>query len=78
MQPDAHLHLHLHHRRSAELRGHAAKFHLAATERHTPAHIGPRSGLRTRLGWFLVESGLRILPRHPGLRGRASALPGTA
>ncbi|MEU9847382.1 hypothetical protein [Streptomyces sp. NPDC047985] len=68
MHPEAHLLLH--HQRSAELRQQATEFLL------TPA--GPRTGLRTRVGWFLVESGLRILPRHSGNAGRASVLPGTA
>ncbi|MFI9624950.1 hypothetical protein [Streptomyces sp. NPDC052042] len=53
----------------AELRCQAMEFNLAPTATHT--------GLRTRLGWFLVESGLRILPRHPGRPGRGSALPST-
>ncbi|WP_326765831.1 hypothetical protein OG978_15705 [Streptomyces sp. NBC_01591] len=51
-------HLLLHSLRSTELRQHATEFHLAPTT--------PRAGLRTRLGWGLVELGLRILPRHPG------------
>ncbi|MCX4731813.1 hypothetical protein ACIA74_24855 [Streptomyces sp. NPDC051658] len=54
----SHTHLLLHSLRSAELREHAAEFHLAPT--------ASRTGLRTRLGWALVDLGLRILPRHPG------------
>ncbi|MEU3655135.1 hypothetical protein AB0E67_20455 [Streptomyces sp. NPDC032161] len=68
MHPEAHLLLH--HQRSTELRQQATEFLL------TPAE--PGTGLRARLGWFLVESGLRILPRHSGHPGHASALPGTA
>ncbi|MGW1651300.1 hypothetical protein [Streptomyces atratus] len=60
-------HLLLHSLRSAELRGHATEFGLAPAASHT--------GLRTRLGWVLIELGLRILPRHPG---RAFVAPGTA
>ncbi|MFH8516520.1 hypothetical protein ACH4CE_15650 [Streptomyces gelaticus] len=52
-------HLLLHRLRSAELR-------LRATESgRTPA--ASRTGLRTRLGWALVDLGLHILPRHPSV-----------
>jgi len=72
MHPDTHLLLH--HRRSAELRERAAESAIAPAAPRT----APRAGLRTRLGWFLVESGLRLLPRHAGHHGRASLVPGTA
>ncbi|MFE1403702.1 hypothetical protein ACFW5D_08530 [Streptomyces sp. NPDC058770] len=68
MHPEAHLLLH--HQRSTELRQQAAESRLIPAE--------PSIGPRARLGWFLVESGLRILPRHSGQPGHASALPGTA
>jgi hypothetical protein len=59
-------HLLLHRLRSAELQ-------LRATESgRTPA--ASRTGLRTRLGWALVDLGLRVLPRHPG---HASVAAGT-
>ncbi|MER5361079.1 hypothetical protein [Streptomyces sp. NPDC002785] len=61
------MYLLLHRARSTELRQRAAEFCLAPT--------ASRTGLRTRLGWFLVELGLRIMPRHPG---RACVAPGTA
>ncbi|MFE5088903.1 hypothetical protein ACFRCI_00540 [Streptomyces sp. NPDC056638] len=60
-------HLLLHSLRSAELRRPAPEFGLAPAASHT--------GLRTRLGWALVDLGLRVLPRHPG---RASVASGTA
>ncbi|MEU6016728.1 hypothetical protein ABZ826_22540 [Streptomyces sp. NPDC047515] len=65
MHPDTHLLLH--HQRSAELRQRAMDFDLAPAD--------PRASLRARLGWLLVESGLRIMPRSPD---RSSAVPGTA
>ncbi|MFJ8535453.1 hypothetical protein [Streptomyces sp. NPDC093591] len=46
-------HLALHHARAAELRAEADAYRLAAEARH------PRD-LRTRLGWALVEVGLRL------------------
>ncbi|WP_329309709.1 hypothetical protein [Streptomyces sp. NBC_01262] len=49
-------HLALHHVRAAELRAEADAYRLAAAARH-PRH--PR-GLRTRIGWALVEVGLRL------------------
>ncbi|MFD7066772.1 hypothetical protein ACFV97_05970 [Streptomyces sp. NPDC059913] len=49
-------HLLLHHLRTAESHCHNPEFTLPA-----PA---PRPGLRTRLGWALVELGLRVLPRQ--------------
>ncbi|MFF1644715.1 hypothetical protein [Streptomyces sp. NPDC058240] len=51
-------HLLLHRLRSAELLRQATEFGLAPT--------ASRGGLRTRLGWALVDLGLRVLPRHPG------------
>ncbi|MET9394796.1 hypothetical protein ABZY20_31050 [Streptomyces sp. NPDC006624] len=53
MHPD--IHLALHHARAAELRAEAAP---------RPA---PRPGLRTRLGWTLVEVGLRLATRPRAL-----------
>jgi hypothetical protein len=46
-------HLALHHAHTAELRAEADAYRLAAAARH------PRD-LRTRLGWALVEVGLRL------------------
>ena len=43
----------LHHARAAELHAEAAAYRLTATARH-------RRDLRTRLGWTLVELGLRL------------------
>ncbi|KAA0931924.1 hypothetical protein [Streptomyces apricus] len=43
----------LHHARAAELRAEADAYRLAASAR-------PRRDLRTRLGWTLVEIGLRL------------------
>ncbi|MFB6816145.1 hypothetical protein ACFCV8_16555 [Streptomyces sp. NPDC056347] len=48
-------HLLLHRLRIAEPPLHAPEFPF----------VTPRPGLRTRLGWALVELGLRILPRPP-------------
>ncbi|GAA2240761.1 hypothetical protein GCM10010145_03180 [Streptomyces ruber] len=51
MHPETHLPLH--HTRAAELRTEADAYRLAAAARR------PR-GLRSRLGWTLVEIGLRL------------------
>ena len=51
MHPETHLALH--HVRAAELRAEADAYRLAAAARR------PRD-LRTRLGWTLVEVGLRL------------------
>ncbi|MFD4831237.1 hypothetical protein ACFWPV_15485 [Streptomyces uncialis] len=51
MRPE--IHLALHHVRAAELRAEADAYRLAAAARR------PRD-LRTRLGWVLVEVGLRL------------------
>ncbi|MFF1630001.1 hypothetical protein [Streptomyces sp. NPDC058272] len=51
MHPETHLALH--HARATELRAEADAYRLAAESRH------PRD-LRTRLGWALVEVGLRL------------------
>ncbi|MFJ6465668.1 hypothetical protein ACIQM0_32365 [Streptomyces sp. NPDC091387] len=57
MHPETHLQLH--DIRSAELRRHADDFRLA----HSPAATrAPRTDIRTRLGWTMVELGLRVLP----------------
>ncbi|MFJ5719739.1 hypothetical protein [Streptomyces sp. NPDC093149] len=60
-------HLLLHDQRSAELRQRATDFDLVPAD--------PRASLRARLGWLLVESGLRIMPRSPD---HPSIAPGTA
>ncbi|MFF3786485.1 hypothetical protein [Streptomyces sp. NPDC001933] len=60
-------HLLLHDLRSAELRGRAV--------RSGPAPASPGTGLRTRLGWALVDLGLRVLPRHPGRPSSVAAGP---
>lgn len=59
--PFSDVHLHLHAIRAAELRAEAA------AHRHHPTR--PRA--RTRLGWLLVELGLRLLSRPPRPRVRA-------
>ncbi|MFE7811275.1 hypothetical protein ACFU5P_04680 [Streptomyces sp. NPDC057433] len=51
MHPETHLALH--HARAAELRAEADAYRLAAAARR------PRD-IRTRLGWTLVEVGLRL------------------
>lgn len=58
-------HLQLHHLRSAELRAQAAGFHLARQS------AAPRGDLRTRLGWAMVELGLRVLPDRSAVPPRA-------
>jgi hypothetical protein len=50
MHPD--IHLRLHHIRAAEL-------HAQAKAR--PRHHSPWSAVRLRLGWKLVETGLRLV-----------------
>ncbi|MEU8629961.1 hypothetical protein [Streptomyces sp. NPDC048669] len=57
MHPETHLQLH--NLRSTELRRHADDFRLAHPRTATRA---PRTGMRTRLGWTMVELGLRVLP----------------
>ncbi|KIF74636.1 hypothetical protein QR77_12970 [Streptomyces sp. 150FB] len=64
------IHLHLHTARAAELR-HEAAGHAALG--HTPppgAARSSRSGLRSQLGWSLVELGLRLVnsPAQSGAR----------
>ncbi|MEU1512190.1 hypothetical protein ABZ490_08490 [Streptomyces sp. NPDC005811] len=56
MHPETHLALH--HARAAELHALAAAHRLAASAGH------PRA-LRTRLGWTLVEVGLRLATPRP-------------
>ncbi|GHH89711.1 hypothetical protein [Streptomyces capitiformicae] len=60
MHPETHLALH--HTRAAELRGEADAYRLATTARH-------RRGLRlrARLGWTLVEVGLRLAASRPAV-----------
>ncbi|WP_406450609.1 hypothetical protein OG782_13420 [Streptomyces sp. NBC_00876] len=62
MHPDTHLSLHR--IRSAELRREAADFRLVQ-------HRVPRKDLRTRLGWTMVELGLRLMPNRPVAASRA-------
>ncbi|WP_274559096.1 hypothetical protein [Streptomyces spiramyceticus] len=57
MHPD--IHLQLHHQRAAELQHEAAEY--ARLPRPASRH------LRTRLGWTMVELGLR-LAQHPPAR----------
>jgi hypothetical protein len=64
MHPE--IHLSLHHTRSAELRAQAEAHHLA-THAFPAFHAKPPHGLRTRLGWTLVEVGLRLATRKPVL-----------
>ncbi|WP_405614482.1 hypothetical protein [Streptomyces sp. NBC_00076] len=58
MNPDAHLAQH--HFRATELRAEADAYRLAAGAR-------PPHGLRTRLGWTLIEVGLRLATPRPFL-----------
>ena len=58
MHPDTHLTLH--HARAAELHAQAETHRLAT-------HDKPPYGLRTRLGWTLVEVGLRLAASKPAL-----------
>ncbi|MGW1227781.1 hypothetical protein [Streptomyces sp. NPDC001478] len=60
-------HLQLHRIRAAELHSHADQFRLGLL-------AAPRQDLRTRLGWGLVELGLRVIPRNPVVRPRAPRL----
>lgn len=62
MHPETHLDLHR--IRSAELRGQAAEFRLARRR-------APRGELRTRLGWTMVEVGLRLIPAGTAVPYRA-------
>ncbi|WP_326612086.1 hypothetical protein OIE62_16395 [Streptomyces scopuliridis] len=66
MHPGTHsdTHLRLHALRAAELRHEAAAFRLRP----------PRANLRTRLGWSLVELGLRLVNR-PVASGRRLVRP---
>lgn len=56
MHPETHLALHQF--RAADLRAEADAHRLAARAR-------PPHALRTRLGWTLVEVGLRLAAPHP-------------
>ncbi|MFD0025522.1 hypothetical protein [Streptomyces sp. NPDC058382] len=62
MHPETHLQLHR--IRSAELQRQAADFSL----RHQST---PPQGLRTRVGWTMVELGLRLIPERPATPSRA-------
>ncbi|MEU9157227.1 hypothetical protein AB0D59_43470 [Streptomyces sp. NPDC048417] len=59
MHPETHLTLH--HTRTAELRAEAAAHRLATEARP------PRWELRIRLGWTLVEVGLRLAAPTPAV-----------
>ncbi|GAA2958283.1 hypothetical protein [Streptomyces enissocaesilis] len=61
MHPD--IHLRLHHQRAAELRARAA----GHTRAPRPA---PRHPLRARLGWTMVELGLRLAQQPPARPAR--------
>ncbi|MFE3603063.1 hypothetical protein [Streptomyces sp. NPDC059142] len=63
------VHLTLHALRSAELRREAAGFRMATASRETTRPRRARTDLRTRLGWSLVELGLRLVNR-PAARTR--------
>ncbi|NUR82627.1 MAG: hypothetical protein HOY71_00915 [Nonomuraea sp.] len=56
---DPELHLYVERTRSAELRREAAAWRLTMTPRP------PRPPLRQRLGWTLVEAGLRLVAESP-------------
>lgn len=60
MHPETHLALH--HTRAAELQAEAAAHRLATEAR------APRQELRTRLGWTLVELGLRLAATPNGTK----------
>jgi hypothetical protein len=60
MHPETHRHLHA--ARSAELRHEAAVHRLARSAApRTASRATPRVGLRTQIGWTLVELGLRLV-----------------
>jgi hypothetical protein len=54
------IYLALHHARAAELQAQAEAHRLATTAK-------PRQDIRTRLGWTLVEVGLRLATPKPTL-----------
>ncbi|WP_327710933.1 hypothetical protein OG912_22205 [Streptomyces sp. NBC_00464] len=62
MHPETHLELHR--IRSTELRDQARDFRL--TRRRAPRKV-----LRTRLGWTMVEMGLRLIPAGATLQSGA-------
>ncbi|MDH6626747.1 hypothetical protein M2271_004564 [Streptomyces sp. LBL] len=64
MHPE--IHLSLHHLRTAELRA-QAEAHRLATRAALTTHAKPPHGFRTRLGWTLVEVGLRLATPRPTL-----------
>ncbi|MEV8402840.1 hypothetical protein ACWFRQ_23955 [Streptomyces niveus] len=53
------IHLRLHALRAADLRTEAAAYRLSRAAAPAPG------GLRGRLGWFLVEAGLRLVHHRP-------------
>ncbi|MCX4772282.1 hypothetical protein EES39_06170 [Streptomyces sp. ADI92-24] len=68
MHPETHLQLH--DLRSVELRRHADDFRLV----HSRSDSGPRTprtDMRTRLGWTMVEMGLRLIPDRSAAPSRA-------
>ncbi|MEV0472568.1 hypothetical protein [Streptomyces prunicolor] len=65
MHPETHLALH--HARTAELQARAEAHRLAVEAR------APRQELRTRLGWTLVEVGLRLAATPNGTTEPAAA-----
>ncbi|MFD7547299.1 hypothetical protein ACFV0R_20005 [Streptomyces sp. NPDC059578] len=66
MHPE--VHLMIHRQRAVELRQEAAPYARASPRPRTGRPTGRRSELRTRLGWALVELGLRLAtaPRRLG------------
>ncbi|MFD5557838.1 hypothetical protein ACFWIA_28855 [Streptomyces sp. NPDC127068] len=58
MHPD--VHLMMHRQRAVELRREAGPRVRAAPRSRTGPRTGPRLDLRARLGWTLVEWGLRL------------------
>lgn len=71
MHPETHLQLHA--IRSAELQRHAAEFRRAHPRTGidtAAAPPAPRMDMRSRLGWTMVELGLRLLPEQSGSPSR--------
>ncbi|THA72324.1 hypothetical protein E6P78_03395 [Streptomyces sp. A0958] len=64
MHPDTHLALHR--IRSAELHARADRFRLLTHRRPQ------RPALRARLGWTMVEMGLRLIPAGPARAPRTA------
>ncbi|MFE3248917.1 hypothetical protein [Streptomyces sp. NPDC059209] len=66
--PFSDVHLHLHSIRATELRAEAAAHRHRAVRPRTPAATPAR--VRARLGWLLVELGLRLVNRPARSRVR--------